>query len=334
MFVSALILRGIADCLRERGIDTAHLLDGTGIDTALLMDASARVPLDAAERYVLRAIELTQDPGLGLTVAAAQPVGAQSLVYHLVLTCRSLREAFTAFSRIASQIAEYAQWTLEEEGDCAHFIYRRPSWFDSTSRFGADFSLAFASRLAGHFLQAADDRPIALYFRHARPNYVARYSELFSCRPIFDASENKIVFPREFLDRERYLGNPVLKESIAATAARLLSTRTPDERISDRVRVVLRYAGDFESVTSESVARVMALSERSLRRKLRSEGVSLMEVVDSVRKEIACEEMRRPNASIEAMAARLGYGDRTAFHRAFKRWTGVSPQSYRMRDAG
>jgi AraC-like DNA-binding protein len=292
------------------------------------------VPLDAADRYICRAMALTGDPGLGLTMAESPPTGAHVILYHMVLACRSLREGITTFLRVANQLVEHVQYSLIEDGERARFVYRSPVSLGATSRFAADFSLGFAHRVASHFVRSRGERPLCVYFRHARPSYAHRYAELFGCPIHFDAPVCETVFPREFLDWGHYLGNDILKQSIESTVTKVLSPRPDAERISERIRVLLRCTGDFEIANSGSIARRMALSERSLRRKLRSEGVSLMEVVDNVRKEIACEELVRPQACIQTTAERLGFADRTAFHRAFKRWTGETPQSYRMRCVG
>lgn len=331
MFVSALVLRGIADPLRSLGLTPEELTRGTGIDTAVMMDASARVPLDAVDRYVHRAMTLSGDAGLGLTLADREPAGALVMLHHLLLACSSLREAITAFQRLAGRLVEHVQWELIEEGDRARFVYKSSIWLGDVSRFAADFALTFSHRLAGNFATPALKLPHSVSFRHARPAYADRYWDVFRCPIQFDAPHNEIVFAREVLDLDRYLGNQVLKQSMESSATRILASVPEAERISERVRLILRYASDLEDTSAEGIARRMALSERTLRRKLRNEGVSLMELVDNVRKEIACEELTRPEVCIQRTADRLGFADRTAFHRAFKRWTGETPLGFRER---
>lgn len=333
MYVSALLLRGIADRLRCSGVATDELLRGTGIDPSALGDAGARVPMDAADRYISRAMELTGDPALGLTLATGTPAGLHTLIYHLVLACSSLRQAITSFLRISGDVVDSAGFRLVEQGDVARFVYLSSLSLGNTSRFAADFTLAFAHRLATHFHRAPSDRPISVSFRHARPAYADRYAEIFGCPVNFHAEHSEIAFHREFLDWERFLGNEALRQSIEETATKLFAARRDDARTSERIRVFLRCTGDFESATTESIARRLAMSERSLRRKLKNEGVSLTQVLDSVRREIACEELARPQACIQNTAERLGFTDRTAFHRAFKRWTGETPVAYRTRCA-
>ncbi len=333
MYVSALLLRGIADRIRTIGVSTEAVLQGTGLSATLLDDAGARVPLDVVDRFISRAMELTEDPGLGVTLAMDAPAGAHTLIYHLVLACSSMRQAITSVQRIASQVVEHVELRLVEEGDVARFVYRSAISLGDTSRFAADFTITFAQRLAKSFHRSPKDRPQHVAFRHARPSYASRYAEFFDCPVHFNALHSELVFRREFLDMEHYLGNETLKQSIEETASKMLSSRTQDERTSERIRLFLRFEGDLDTVSADSIARKLALSERSLRRKLQSEGVSLTQLVDSVRREIACEELSRPEACIESTAQRVGFTDRAAFYRAFKRWTGETPLAYRTRCA-
>jgi AraC-like DNA-binding protein len=278
-------------------------------------------------------MQLTEDPGLGITLAMDAPAGAHTLIYHLVLACGSARQAIASVQRITSQVVEHIELALVEEGDVARFVYRSAISLGDTSRFASDFALVFAHRLARSFHRSPDERPMCVGFRHARPSYASRYADIFGCPLHFNALHNEIVFRRELLDWDHCLGNETLKQSMEETASKTLSSRTQDERISERIRLLLRFQSDLDAVTTGSIARKLAVSERSLRRKLQSEGVSLTQLVDSARREIACKELARPEACIESTAQRVGFTDRAAFYRAFKRWTGETPLAYRTRCA-
>ncbi len=77
------------------------------------------------------------------------------------------------------------------------------------------------------------------------------------------------------------------------------------------------------------VARHLATSARTLQRRLASEGSSFQEVVEEWRKEAARRHLSDSTLAIAELAFLLGYSEPAAFHRAFKRWFGVTPQGYR-----
>ena len=75
------------------------------------------------------------------------------------------------------------------------------------------------------------------------------------------------------------------------------------------------------------------MSERTLRRRLTREGVQLRELVEQTRREQACRYLTTSNLSVSEIAYRLGFAHPPAFHRAFRRWLGVSPLQYRREHA-
>jgi AraC-like DNA-binding protein len=76
------------------------------------------------------------------------------------------------------------------------------------------------------------------------------------------------------------------------------------------------------------------MSARSLQRRLQSEGTSFAEVLSDLRRDRALHYLKDPRISIAEVAFLLGFGDVTAFHRAFKRWTGSTPARHRSAVAG
>ena len=84
-------------------------------------------------------------------------------------------------------------------------------------------------------------------------------------------------------------------------------------------------------VQIEGVARALATSTRSLQRRLSAAGVTYQELLDQTRREAANTYLRVAALSIGEVAYLLGYSEPAAFHRAFKRWTGMGPQEFRDR---
>ena len=75
------------------------------------------------------------------------------------------------------------------------------------------------------------------------------------------------------------------------------------------------------------------MSERTLRRRLTQEGVQLRELIEQTRREQACRYLASSSLSVSEIAYRLGFSHPPAFHRAFRRWLGVSPLQYRREHA-
>jgi len=91
--------------------------------------------------------------------------------------------------------------------------------------------------------------------------------------------------------------------------------------------LLLRTPGQFPDI--ETVAAQMAISSRTLRRRLLAEGSSFQQLLDEVRHQLALDYLRRTRMSTEDIAAALGFSDAANFRHAFKRWSGLSPAAWR-----
>ena len=80
-------------------------------------------------------------------------------------------------------------------------------------------------------------------------------------------------------------------------------------------------------------ARELGMSVRSLRRRLAEEGVTYRALVQAQLEEAAIQALQTPGRSVQEAAVATGFSDSTAFHRAFKQWTGVTPTEFQRRSA-
>ena len=115
---------------------------------------------------------------------------------------------------------------------------------------------------------------------------------------------------------------------LEARANELLEQLEPARRYHRAVEDLVRRRLASSTVTIESVARTLGVSRQTLYRQLRQEGTTFEATVNRVRRDLA-KRLLREGTSITATAQRLGFSDRSAFSRAFKRWTGRSPRSAR-----
>ena len=131
------------------------------------------------------------------------------------------------------------------------------------------------------------------------------------------------------MDLPQLLGDERVFHLMRARAEQMLIERSAPDRLPERVRDLLRYEQDLSNVDAARIARRLGMTLRALRRRLGELGSPLSALLDEVRNELACESLKDPDASIKHVAERLGFSEPSAFHRAFKRWTGFTPAQWR-----
>jgi AraC-like DNA-binding protein len=246
---------------------------------------------------------------------------------HLVLAQTTIREAFAALRRYSTLLVDGPSWNLIERGEVALFTCEPGLQMGDYTRCGVEYALAMTSRIGHHFSPAAAVL-VEVQFQHAAPSYARRYEEVFKCPVLFDQPTNALVFPREYIDRPQFHADDTVRTALRETAERLLTERVQTRSVADRVRTILRYERSLSAVDVERIARHVGLSARALRRRLGSEGTPLSSLVDEARCRIACDELSRPETTIKETAELLGFSEPSAFHRAFKRWTGSTPAAF------
>ena len=151
---------------------------------------------------------------------------------------------------------------------------------------------------------------------------------------IYSSSVNEIIFPA------KYLAKPLNHENITSQSeiSELLKRYSQKNRqmlFIDRARYVIYNALLETDVNQRFVANELCLSTRTLRRKLMAEGKSYQSLLDDCRMDLASRELTlAKNVSLAQMALKLGYSEHSTFSRAFLRWFGVSPRTYRKMMTG
>lgn len=182
-----------------------------------------------------------------------------------------------------------------------------------------------ASQLAGEPVQA-----LAVEFVHAAQDQVEAYRAVLGVAPRFEVPVACVVLASELLDRPVPAADPGLSRIVTAHAEQLLAASPrPQENIATRVRRQLAEGMAHGQVSLRHVARQLNLSERSLQRRLEDQGTCFADLMDEVRRELALRYIADQHLALGEVAYLLGFSEPSAFHRAFKRWTGMTPAAAR-----
>jgi AraC-like DNA-binding protein len=170
----------------------------------------------------------------------------------------------------------------------------------------------------------------AMDFRRADPSTVESYLEFFGVAPVFAAAANVVTFDLDFLDMPLPQANEHTVAICEAQCRELVTRNRARSGISHEVRERLVRVGGVDA-GMDVVARELAMSPRTLRRRLTEAGTSYRALVDEIRQALAEEMLATGALSVDDVAIRLGYAEASSFIYAFKRWKGITPAVFARR---
>ncbi len=318
-------ISAIVRVLRDDGISAAAALQGTGLDAAMLDSPACRTATDQALQACRNAMRLVADPTLALRAGARSRLSDRGMVGLLLGACESAGDYAAQAVRYQSLATplfaiacEDAAWVSHEDA---------ASLPDDLRVFLA--ALHAAQQLA-HLRDAlgADCRPVQARFAHPAPPHAHVYASLLGCPCVFDAGRHEMRFAPGTLARRARLPNPIATALLRAGCDTELADLARRQGFGGCVARALARLRD-PGASMKTVASLLNLSDRTLRRRLAEEGTSFSAIAGEVQRQVATRQLRCAEARIADVAADAGYSDAANFRRAFIRWTSMSPAQYR-----
>ncbi|MEV0680560.1 AraC family transcriptional regulator [Actinosynnema sp. NPDC050436] len=311
----------------RQGQDVSALLARAGIPEALLADDRARVTPAQYSKLVQTLWDVLDDEFMGFGPQRSKR-GTFPTMCLLAVHCASLEDALTRGLAFYALFDVQPSMRLGERDGTARFTLAAEG-VDDPDRFLVESLLVlwhrFSSWLVGRRIPL---RGVELAY--PEPPHAAEYHLIFGCPLRFGAAETVLAFDTRFLRMPVVQDEAALRRFLRNSPAELLSRRDYGADSSSQVRRML--GGGV--VGLDNVAARLGVSAPTLRRKLAGEGTSFREVREQLLRDQAVASLVRGGESVEELALRLGFSEASAFHRAFKRWTGNSPGAYRTGAAG
>jgi AraC-like DNA-binding protein len=327
--VAVRLYRPIALALEQRGIASDPLFAEFGVPSPALAGWDVRVPLPQIANLWSRLLEVTGDAEFALHAAEHVDLTTCDVITYLESAASTIRGALEKKFAYLPLITDAIEWTLDEGGGGAVLtLHERPARppLAPVAEFLLGARQVFFSRFGPPGWQ-----PTHVSFRHPAPPRRDEHRRVFGVEPSFGAARDAITFSASWLDAPMRNRDAALSELLSRYADQLLpKVRLQPTTWEARVRQVV---GAIDPGIS-AVARELGLSARSLQRALASEGTSYGRVVDMARRDGAEQLLRRRELGICEIAYALGFSGSPAFHRAFRRWTGATPNEFRARTLG
>jgi AraC-like DNA-binding protein len=317
--------RAWVDAFERLGYDVRTLLTDVGLERASLADPDLLIPCDVVGAFFARSQQVRPLKNLWTKLGAETPLGAIPLLDYLIITSDTVGEGLEQEARYFRLVGAPFVLDIQRDEDPVRLVYRINSPMLSRS-------IEYSALLNLQGLRGETDNRVRfayVSFMH-EPDDVSEIERLLGCDVRVNASWAGIAIPRESWQLPLKRRDPILRRLLERHA----DATGPSEPTSDTLTLDVRRALTKRLARGEAdmdlVARDLAMSARTLQRKLAASGSSFHALLDCARRETAERWIVDRTLSIAEVAYLAGYSEAAAFHRAFKRWTGVTPQAYRQ----
>ena len=313
----------------DNGLVTADVLKDSGLSEADLRDPELMIVGRQELTVATNLVNLLGSPAdLGIRVGSDYHVGSMGIFGFACLTSSTLGDAVRFAARFYELSYGFCLPSVTVDGPAATLQLDLGDLSGPIAEFLMRRDLAAIAQVMAGLL--SEPVPFtAIEFASPAPSSgdeAAR--DMFGVVPAYDARLNAARFPAAMLDNRLPQASEITVAMCIQQCQELLERRRARTGVARQVRDRLASIGN-EPHTIASVARHLAMSDRTLRRRLAEESTSYRDLADEVHRGLA-EELLATGAalSVEDVALRLGYAEATSFIAAFKRWTGTTPARY------
>jgi AraC-like DNA-binding protein len=330
--VQAKAVEKIVNAAAAQGVQPQRLYNAVNLDPSVLLDPDNRIPFAQLVALYEKAAELTGDDKFGVHIGQSINPTAFDVVGYCALNSSTLGAAFARVARYHSIWTDGALFMVETANDTSAIVYSYADTSIHDHRQDAEMTLATVTTLCRN-IASPDFAPTSVEFQHDTPRDTSEHRQLFRCTIEFRASSNKLTFPSSFLSLPIAKADASLCALLDRHAEELLAKFPPQHSLVDQVRSIIATELRGGDPSLEHVADKLSLTPRTLQRKLQDLGTSHNELLEQMRRQLAMRYLREREMAICEVAYLLGFSESSSFHRAFKRWTGLTPKEFRSQRA-
>lgn len=312
-------------------VDPDQFFRDNGLDPELLQGSYARYPSDKVYQAYARLEEMAGLDHLGLDIVKVYtPLDLHAFGVSF-LTSSTLMEAFHRLDRYEEVINSKLDYTIVDKGDSTEMISEGVELEGKPLRIFENCRSALIVDMCRKALISSMD-PLEVNFTYPEPEDTGDYYALFRCPLKFSQPRWSIRFTTSDLLKPLAMENKDLARSNDQVLDGMLRQLTESDIVSKIKRLIID-ALPSGAPSEESIAEALHISPRTLNRRLADEDTSYRELLSEVRREMAEKYITDPTIPIAEISYLLGFSEVSSFSRAFKRWTGEPPGTFRANAA-
>ena len=316
----------------DDSLDKRMLLESVGVDPDAPVDP--RVMVADTDYYTFLKSIARSDPNaidLPLRVGATmrcENYGAFGLAWKSAPNLRGSCERAERYARVLTSVTTYELREVDE-GDYM-YLHREGDRSKLGLRLSNEASIASIAAISQE-VSTSKFQPLAIYFKHDVPGSAAAHEKHFGCPVHFGADRDALLVSHETMQAPNQVGDPSIVKFFDSHLEEALSKFDDNASLERRVRMQISQSLSQGVPTVSNIARYFGMSGRTLQRRLSDRGYSFQALVDESRRELAVRLLRETEYPLAEVAFLTGFSEQSAFNRAFKRWAGQTPRSFRIK---
>ena len=312
----------------KQGVNTSQILIAAGIEPELMQQQGARVTDKQYTQLMQTLWNTLQDEYMGFASSKSKP-GTFATMCYLTIHCNTLESVFKRANAFYNLFEKPVLIDLTYNEKQAHLTIAFDEELDDPYHFLQESLLViwhrFSCWLTGKRIMLDE-----VSFNYSEPEHASEYKHLFHCPLVFNQKQTRLSFNTRYLHEVIIRDEQELKDFLKSSPADLLGKPDDYNSYTSQIRQHIgrdlkEELPDFEAVSSK-----LNLSPQTLRRRLKEENTSYQEIKDNIRRDQAVYHLSRNDFSINEIAYRVGFTEPSTFHRAFKKWTKLTPGAYRQ----
>lgn len=309
-------------------IDPAYILGSVGLDPDGPWDPKHM--LDESDYYAMiermaEQVDITRLPLIVGEAMRPDEYGALGLAWK---AAPNLMGSFSRVVRYWRLWTSFTQYDMQDTQEGILFIEHRDGERRLGMRISIEADLASGVSLSRQ-VSPGPFTPLAVYFQHPGPKSRHHHETYFGCPVHFDANQDAMLLSREALNAPNLLGDEGITEFLVSHLDRELSEIDDTPSLSHQTKREIARGLSEGLPKMADIAKHLGMSVRSFHRRLADQGVTFQSLTEETRRELALSMLKEEQFALSEIAFMTGFSEQSAFSRAFKRWTGQTPATYR-----
>jgi AraC-like DNA-binding protein len=319
---------GAAELFRSHGGDLDSIFGDAGIRASDLSDPVAELNLaQYCEMFEIAAAQTGND-NIGLAFGQHFQPRQLGMLGYAAISSPTLAAALRNMEELFPAHQEQSSFGLLNDDGILWLCYRILDPRIENRRQDAELSLGMFCNVFRAAL-GPDWRPLEVRFEHARPDGWTDHERLFGAPVQYGRRTNAIAFRRSDLDTRMPSCDPYLFSVVKAyLQSRVIQDQDPED-FATVVRNEIKMQLGSAAPSVAQIAAILGLSGPAFQKRLKLSGLSFNDILRAARHELALHYLEDHDIPLTEIAYNLGYSELSAFSRAFRSWTGMSPQRFR-----